>query len=159
MKLKHIIAHMKSAYIYSDCSYCVKLKVGAMVVKNNTPIAIGYNGTPSGDENVCELPCGKTKDNVIHAEDNALRKLVRSSESSIDSVLFTTHSTCNRCAQLVIDAGITTVYFSELYRDGDGVKLLIKHKIVVYQVNIEDGAISLGIAIDNKLIFKKEHHV
>ena len=134
MNSKHIHAHMKSAYNYADCSYCVKLKVGAMLVKNNTPIAIGYNGTPSGDDNTCELPNGNTKADVIHAEDNALRKLVRSNESSENSILFVTHSPCKRCAQLVIDAGVVGVYFSEMYRDDSGIGMLLDKLIPVYMV-------------------------
>lgn len=141
MKRKHIFAHIRAAWSYAEVSYCNRLKVGAMVVKDNTPIAIGYNGTPKGEENVCELEDGTTKPSVIHAEDNALRKLIRSHESSINSSVFITHSPCVGCAEKLKDAQVESVFFNIPYRDNKGVELLAKSGICVYHVNLEEETI------------------
>lgn len=141
MKRKHIFAHLKAAWSYAEVSYCTRLKVGAMIVKDNTPIAIGYNGTPKGEENVCETDEGLTKSTVIHAEDNALRKLIRSHESSINSSVFITHSPCMGCAEKLKDAQVESVFFNIPYRDNKGVELLAKCGISVYHVDLELGTI------------------
>lgn len=141
MKRKHIFAHLRAAWSYAAVSYCTRLKVGAMVVKDNTPIAIGYNGTPKGEENVCELEDGTTKPSVIHAEDNALRKLIRSHESSINSCVFITHSPCVGCAEKLKDAQVESVFFNIPYRDNKGVELLAKSSISVYHVDLEQETI------------------
>lgn len=115
MKQKELRAHMKAAFVYSELSYCERKKVGCLLVKDGTPIAIGYNGTPSGEENVCEDEHGKTKPKVVHAEDNALRKLTRSNESSVGAVAFITAAPCIRCAEKLADARVTEVYYAEIY--------------------------------------------
>lgn len=134
MKDKYIIAHMKSAYVYADLSYCQRRKVGCIIVKNDTPIAIGYNGTPPGDDNCCEDEDGNTKSNVIHAEDNALRKLTKSTESAEGSTMFVTTAPCIVCAPRIVDAGISKVYYSEAYRNADGINYLVGHGVEVVHV-------------------------
>ena len=130
MKQELKMAHMRAAHIYADLSYCNRKKVGCVIVKNDTPIAIGYNGTPSGEENVCEDEEGLTKPNVIHAEDNALRKLTRSNESSIGSVVFITAAPCQRCAEKLVDARVSKVYYGEIYGGHTaGLAYLKKHNI------------------------------
>lgn len=136
MKLKHAQAHMKVAHIYAELSYCKRKKVGCVIVKNNTPIAIGYNGTPSGEDNSCEEN-GVTKPNVIHAEDNALRKLTRSHESSEGAIVFLTATPCLRCAEKLTDAGVSKVYYGEVYHgssQGIGLDHLHKHGIETEQL-------------------------
>jgi len=138
MKENIAIAHMKVAYIYANLSYCVRRKVGCVIVKHNSIIAIGYNGTPSGEENVCEDINGNTKTNVIHAEDNALRKLTKRTESAENSVMFVTTSPCMLCAPRILDAGIKKVYFVEKYKKDDGIKYLQKKGIEIIQLPIKN---------------------
>ena len=115
MKEKHKKAHMTVAFVYAQLSYCERKQVGCVIVKEDTPIAVGYNGTPSGEENVCEDENGTTKPNVIHAEDNALRKLTRSHESSVGAHVFVTAAPCIRCAEKLKDARVAKVYYAEIY--------------------------------------------
>lgn len=129
MKEKHKHAHMHAAFGYAELSYCKRKQVGCVIVKDDTPIAIGYNGTPSGEENVCEDENGKTKPNVIHAEDNALRKLTRSHESSIGAHVFVTMAPCRRCAEKLRDARVAKVYYAEVYQGEDGLDYLNEHGI------------------------------
>ena len=112
MKDKHARAHMKAAFVYAELSYCKRKQVGCLIVKDNNIISHGYNGTPSGEENCCEDEQGHSKPNVIHAEDNALRKLVRSHESSIDATVFVTAAPCKRCAEKLTDARVSKVYYA-----------------------------------------------
>ena len=131
MKHKYALAHMKAAFIYAELSYCERKRVGCVIVKNDTPIAIGFNGTPSGEENCCEED-GKSKPNVIHAEDNALRKLVRSHESSEGAVVFVTAAPCLRCAEKLTDARVKKVYYGEVYHGATsaiGLEHLHKHGV------------------------------
>lgn len=148
MNKKHIIAHMKCTKIYAECSSCVRLKVGALIIKNNTPIAIGYNGTPTGQDNNCELPNGLSKSTVIHAEDNAFRKLIRSSENAIGASLFITHSPCDLCTQRIIDSGVTSIYYETRYRKTEGLVRLIDVNIDVYEVDIESESIKKITKLD-----------
>ena len=131
MKEEHLRAHMKAAYVYAELSYCKRRQVGCLIVKNNTPIAIGFNGTPAGEENNCEDENGLSKPNVIHAEDNALRKLVRSHESSEGAIVFVTAAPCQRCAEKLTDARISKVYYSEVYHGTTpmGLEHLHKHGV------------------------------
>lgn len=132
MKKKHALAHMRAAFVYAELSYCKRKQVGCVIVKNDTPIAIGYNGTPSGEENNCEGPNGLSKPNVIHAEDNALRKLVRSHESSEGAVVFVTAAPCERCAEKLTDARVAKVYYAEIYQGATaavGLDHLHKHSV------------------------------
>lgn len=127
MKDKHATAHMKAAFVYAELSYCKRKQVGCVIVKNDTVIAIGYNGTPSGEENCCEDENGNSKANIIHAEDNALRKLVRSHESSEEAIVFITAAPCVRCAEKLTDARIKKVYYAETYESVHGGGLGLDH--------------------------------
>ena len=112
------------ARIWAENSYCERRKVGAIIVKNSMIISDGFNGTPSGFENVCEDESGITKPYVLHAEANAITKVARSNNSSAGATLYITASPCLECAKLIIQAGIERVVFHELYRITDGVELL-----------------------------------
>lgn len=137
MKEKHAIAHMQTAYVYAKLSYCERRQVGCVIVKDDTIIAIGYNGTNPGEENVCEDENGLSKDNVVHAEDNALRKLIRSPNNSVDSTVFVTTCPCLGCARKLTAAGVTTVYYDQSYKGIEGLEYLEKHDIVVIQLTIK----------------------
>ena len=130
MKEKFKKAHMQAAFVYAALSCCKRKQVGCVIVKDDTPIAVGYNGTPSGEENICEDDSGFTKPNVIHAEDNALRKLTRSHESSVDAHVFVTAAPCIRCAEKLKDAKVKKVYYAEVYGNHtDGLAYLEQHGI------------------------------
>lgn len=134
MKEKFLIAHMRAAFVYADLSHCERKKVGCVIVKDGTVIAIGYNGTPSGEDNCCEIN-NVTKPEVIHAEDNALRKLTKSSESAKGAVMFVTTAPCKLCASRIIDAGIEKVYFVDMYRNADGIEYLKKRNFPIEQLS------------------------
>ena len=116
--------YLRMARIWSENSYCRRRQVGALIVKNQMIISDGYNGTPSGFDNVCENPEGSTFPYVLHAEANAITKVARSNNSSDGATLYVTASPCMECAKLIIQAGIKRVVFSELYRITDGIDLL-----------------------------------
>ena len=116
--------YLRMARIWSENSYCTRRKVGALIVKDKMIISDGYNGTPSGFENVCELEDGTTKGYVLHAEANAITKIAKSGNSSLGSTLYVTTSPCLECAKLIIQSGIKRVVYSEKYRIDDGIKLL-----------------------------------
>lgn len=109
-----------------------------MVVKGNMIISDGYNGTPSGFDNVCEDENGVTHPYVLHAEANAITKLARSSNNSDGSTLYVTASPCIECAKLIIQSGIKRVVYAEKYRLEDGVNLLKRAGIEVIYLNIND---------------------
>ena len=112
------------ARIWAENSYCLRRKVGALLVKDKMILSDGYNGTPSGFENICEDENDHTKPYVLHAEANAITKVARSNNSSEGATLYVTSSPCIECAKLIIQAGIRRVVFSEYYRDTDGIDLL-----------------------------------
>ena len=116
--------YLRMARIWAENSYCVRRKVGAIIVKDSMIISDGYNGTPSGFENVCEDEEGHTKAYVLHAEANAITKVARSNNSSDGATLYVTASPCVECAKLIIQAGIHRVVFNGLYRICDGIDLL-----------------------------------
>lgn len=118
------IRYMRMAAIWAENSYCERRKVGALIVKNKMIISDGYNGTPSGFENVCEDDNNVTKPYVLHAEANAITKVARSSNSSEGATLYVTASPCIECAKLIIQSGITRVVYGEHYRLTDGLDLL-----------------------------------
>lgn len=118
--------YLRMASIWSENSYCVRRKVGALIVKEKMIISDGYNGTPSGFPNVCESQEGVTFPYVLHAEANAITKVARSNNSSEGSTLYVTASPCMECSKLIIQAGIRRVVFSDLYRITDGLDLLKK---------------------------------
>jgi dCMP deaminase len=123
------------AKIWAENSYCKRRQVGAIIVKDKMIISDGYNGTPSGFENICEDESGLTKPYVLHAEANAITKIARSGNNSDGATLYVTSSPCIECAKLIIQAGIKRVVYSEAYRLNDGVKLLERAGIEVISVN------------------------
>jgi len=119
------IRYMRMARIWAENSYCVRRKVGALIVKDKMIISDGYNGTPSGFENVCEDELtGKTKPYVLHAEANAITKVAKSSNSSEGATLYVTASPCIECAKLIIQSGIRRVVYCDPYHSNDGIDLL-----------------------------------
>lgn len=124
------------ARIWSENSYCKRRQVGALIVKDRSIISDGYNGTPSGFENLCEDENDRTKPYVLHAEANAITKVAKSSNSSDGATLYVTASPCIECAKLIIQSGIVRVVYSELYRFPDGIELLEKAGIKVDLVEI-----------------------
>lgn len=134
MKLKFVKAHMQAAYVYANLSYCKRRKVGCVIVKHNSIIAIGYNGTDPGEDNVCEGPDGQSLPGVRHAEDNSLRKLTKSSNHANGAILFCTTAPCRTCASRIVDAGIIKVFYDEIYRNADGLNYLQKHGIEIEKV-------------------------
>lgn len=112
------------ARIWAENSYCRRRKVGALIVRNKMIISDGYNGTPSGFENICEDENNLTKPYVLHAEANAITKIARSGNSSEGATLYVTAAPCIECSKLIIQAGIIRVVYSESYRLEDGVNLL-----------------------------------
>lgn len=128
--------YLRMARIWSENSYCKRRQVGALIVKDKSIISDGYNGTPSGFENLCEDDNDKTKPYVLHAEANAITKVAKSSNSSDGATLYVTASPCIECAKLIIQAGIIRVVYSELYRCCDGIELLEKAGIKVDLVEI-----------------------
>jgi dCMP deaminase len=142
MKQKLIDAYMKTAETFAELSHARRLHVGAIVVKDDRIISIGYNGMPAGWDNNCEhelhQPVGRvnlvTKPEVLHAETNAIAKLARSNESGFGSDMFITHSPCLDCAKLIYQSGIKRVWYGEAYRNTDGVEFLTKSGIEVNKV-------------------------
>jgi len=149
------IAHMNAAEGYAKLSYAKRLKVGAIITKDDRVISIGYNGTPAGWDNDCEdeiretftyvIDKGgeeyegatvglKTKPEVIHAESNAIGKLARSSESGDGATMYITHAPCFDCAKLIHVAGITKVFYREAYRSTEGIEFLNKSNIEVEKI-------------------------
>lgn len=129
--------YLKMAMIWSQNSYCKRRQVGALIVKDKMIISDGYNGTPSGFENICEDENNQTKPYVLHAEANAITKVAKSGNSSEGSTLYVTSSPCLECSKLIIQAGIKRVVFTESYRLEDGINLLKRANIEVKQVELE----------------------
>jgi dCMP deaminase len=142
MKEKFVDAYMDVADRFSKLSSAKRLQVGAIVVKDDRIISIGYNGMPSGWDNNCENVVQhsddstqlKTKPEVLHAESNAIAKLARSSESGDGATLFVTHQPCMECAKLIYQSGIKAVYYAHPYRLNDGLDFLQKSNINVTKV-------------------------
>lgn len=125
--------YMRMAAIWAENSYCVRRKVGALIVKDKMIISDGYNGTPVGFENICENDEGFTKPYVLHAEANAITKIARSNNNSNGATLYVTTSPCIECAKLIIQAGIVRVVYGEEYHIMDGIELLKRAGVeVVY---------------------------
>ena len=127
--------YLRMAQVWSENSYCQRRKVGALVVKEKMIISDGYNGTPSGFENVCEDD-NVTKPYVLHAEANAITKLARSHNNSEGATLYVTASPCIECAKLIIQSGIKRVVYGEQYRLDDGINLLKRAGIEVVYLNL-----------------------
>ncbi len=130
--------YLRMASIWAENSYCQRRKVGALIVKSKMIISDGYNGTPSGFENVCEDESNQTKPYVLHAEANAITKIARSNNSSNGSTLYVTASPCIECSKLIIQAGIKRVVYSEKYRLEDGINLLKRANIEVLYIDMEN---------------------
>ena len=118
------LRYMRMANIWAENSYCERRKVGALIVKDKMIISDGYNGTPSGFENICEDENGLTKPYVLHAEANAITKIARSNNNSNGATMYVTASPCIECAKLIIQSGIKRVVYGEKYRLTDGIDLL-----------------------------------
>lgn len=128
------LRYLDMAAIWAQNSYCKRRQVGALLVKNKMIISDGYNGTPSGFENICEDENNQTKPYVLHAEANAITKVARSNNSSDGATLYVTSSPCIECAKLIIQAGIVRVVFSENYRVHDGIDLLQRAGVEIVQI-------------------------
>ena len=148
---------MKVAETFAELSSARRLHVGAIVVKDDRIISIGYNGMPSGWDNNCEdkIYCDdgdcleqqlpkesdtwkkyklKTKPEVLHAETNAIAKLAKSNESGLGATMFITHAPCLDCAKLVYQSGINNVYYRNSYRDESGIQFLQKAGVWVEKI-------------------------
>tara|TARA_E500000178_G_scaffold259169_1_gene255970 strand:+ start:401 stop:829 length:429 start_codon:yes stop_codon:yes gene_type:complete len=142
MKQKFLFAYMDVAERFAKLSHARRLQVGAIVVKDDRIISIGYNGMPSGWDNDCEdiiavdelEPTYKTKKQVLHAESNAITKLAKSTESGNKSTMFCTHSPCIECAKLIFQTGIDTLYYRKDYRSTDGIDFLKASGVTVEQI-------------------------
>tara|TARA_Y100000389_G_scaffold199523_1_gene238060 strand:- start:2734 stop:3174 length:441 start_codon:yes stop_codon:yes gene_type:complete len=140
MKTKFIDAYMDVAERFAQLSSATRLQVGAIVVKDDRIVSIGYNGMPSGWDNCCEdvvredevgFQVTKTKAEVLHAETNAIAKLAKSGESGLGATMFVTHAPCIDCAKLVYQSGIATVYYKNKYRSTQGLEFLDKSGVEV----------------------------
>ncbi|NOY50370.1 MAG: dCMP deaminase family protein [Chlorobi bacterium] len=129
-------SYLEMAHLWARNSYCLRRQVGALLVKNRMIISDGYNGTPSGFENVCEDEEGKTKSYVLHAEANAITKVAKSNNSSEGSTLYITDSPCIECAKLIIQAGIKRVVYDRKYRITEGLDLLKRSGIELDELHI-----------------------
>jgi dCMP deaminase len=140
LKEKFKRAYMQTAQIFAELSSAQRLHVGAIVVKDDRIISIGYNGMPAGWSNVCEDVSEdgslKTKPEVLHAESNAIAKLAKSNESGNDAILFVTHSPCLECAKLIYQSGVQQVYYQNEYRSNDGINFLTKSGVTVEQIQV-----------------------
>ncbi|MCL1943256.1 MAG: dCMP deaminase family protein [Candidatus Azobacteroides sp.] len=125
------LRYIRMAKIWSENSYCIRRRVGALLVKDKMIISDGYNGTPAGFENICEDENNVTKPYVLHAEANAITKIARSNNSSEGATLYVTASPCIECSKLIIQSGIRRVVYSEQYRLEDGINLLKRAGIEV----------------------------
>ncbi len=129
--------YLRMASIWAENSYCVRRKVGALIVKDKMIISDGFNGTPSGFENVCEDENGLTKPYVLHAEANAITKVARSNNSSEGATLYITDAPCIECAKLIIQAGIKRIVYSKSYRIDDGLNLLKRAGIECVRLQLQ----------------------
>lgn len=141
------VTYIKMAQTWADLSHALRKKVGALIVKNNTIIADGYNGTPSGFENECEEAVNnedgtfreyRTKWYVLHAESNALAKVAKSTQSSEGATLYVTYSPCTECSKLILQAGIKKVVYLEEYRDVAGLDFLRRAGVEIKKINIDN---------------------
>ena len=130
--------YMRMARVWAENSYCIRRQVGALMVKDQRIISDGYNGTPSGFENVCEDENNVSKPYVLHAEANAISKVARSHNSSDGATLYVTASPCIECSKLIIQAGIRRVVYGELYRLTDGIDLLKRAGVEVEYLPMEE---------------------
>ena len=132
------IRYLKMARIWAENSYCVRRQVGALIVKDKMIISDGYNGTPSGFENICENDMGVTKPYVLHAEANAITKVAKSANNCDGATLYVTTSPCMECSKLIIQAGIKRVVFSEKYHNTEGLDILSKVGVELVHLPFEE---------------------
>ena len=128
---KYDIAYLRMAMEWAKLSYCKRRQVGALIVKDRMIISDGYNGTPTGFENVCEDDDNYTKWYVLHAEANAIMKVAASTQSSLGATLYITLSPCKECSKLIFQSGIKRVVYYEEYKDNEGLKFLKKAGIEI----------------------------
>jgi len=153
MKPKFVKYYMEIAALTAKLSYAVRLNVGAVIVKGNQILATGYNGMPSGWENVCEYEIPEqidpetrtitpsrlvSKPEVLHAERNCLDKVAASNESTQGAVMFCTHSPCLECAKSIYNTGITEIYYKEDYRSNEGISFLKNTGVKVHKYSESD---------------------
>ena len=131
------LRYLKMARIWAENSYCVRRQVGALIVKDKMIISDGYNGTPSGFENICENDMGATKPYVLHAEANAITKVAKSANNCDGGTLYVTTSPCMECSKLIIQAGIRRVVFSEKYHNTEGLDILAKVGVELVHMPID----------------------
>jgi len=131
------IRYLRMAKIWAENSYCTRRQVGAIIVKDLMIISDGFNGTPSGFENVCENEDGLTKSYVLHAEANAITKVAKSNNSSDGATLYVTTSPCIECSKLIIQSGIKRVVFDEKYKNTDGLDVLKRAGVVLENIVLE----------------------
>lgn len=132
------LRYLRMAKIWAENSYCTRRQVGALIVKDKMIISDGYNGTPSGFENICEDEHGLTKPYVLHAEANAITKIACSGNNSGGATLYVTDAPCIECAKLIIQAGIKRVVYAKQYRLTDGIELLGRANIEVIHLNPDE---------------------
>jgi dCMP deaminase len=130
--------YARMALVWAENSYCTRRKVGALVVKDRMIISDGYNGTPTGFENICEDDNNTSKPYVLHAEANAITKLAKSANSSDGATMYVTASPCIECAKLIIQAGIKRVVYTEKYRLTDGIDLLERAGVTVDYLDLNE---------------------
>ncbi len=135
-KTKFDHSYIEMAHVWAKNSYCKRRQVGALIVKDRMIISDGYNGTPSGFENVCEEENNTTKPYVLHAEANAITKVAKSNNSSEGATLYITDSPCMECAKLIIQSGIVRVVYDKMYRITDGLNLLERAGVKVEQLHL-----------------------
>ena len=138
---KYDRAYLRMAYEWGKLSYCERRQVGAIVVKDRMIISDGYNGTPTGFENICEDDEGYTKWYVLHAEANALSKLASSTQSSIGATLYITLSPCRECSKLIHQAGIRRVVYQTAYKDDSGLQFLKRAGVALQHLPIEENIV------------------
>ena len=133
---KYDRAYLEMAKIWGQLSYCKRKKVGALIVKDRMIISDGYNGTPSGFENICEDEENYTKWYVLHAEANAILKVASSTQSCKGATLYITLSPCRECSKLIHQAGIIRVVYSKKYKDTSGLEFLKRAGVFLTQINL-----------------------
>ncbi|MBT8255890.1 MAG: dCMP deaminase family protein [Bacteroidia bacterium] len=133
-QLKYDVAYLRMAYEWSKLSYCERKQVGALIVKDKMIISDGYNGTPTGFENICEDDAGYTKWYVLHAEANAISKVASSTQSCQGATLYITMSPCQQCSKLIHQAGISRLVYHLGYKDDSGIRFLRKAGVEITHV-------------------------
>jgi len=123
---KYDIAYLKMALEWAKLSHCKRRQVGALIVKNRMIISDGFNGTPTGFDNICEDDNNYTKWHVLHAEANAIMKVSASTQSSEGATLYITLSPCKECSKLIFQSGIKRLVYHKAYKDNSGIEFLIK---------------------------------